>query len=88
MRFHEAGTHAIFILRKRGVSTLMQVQSHRCFRFYPAAASAGQFFVPMQIATFSCTREQRPASLHRLDGPLRLTAAGQVGCIRPSQGLG
>jgi len=49
MRFHEAGTHAIFILRKRGVSTLMQVPSHRCFSFYPASTSAGIFFVLMAI---------------------------------------
>ncbi len=88
MRFHEASAQAIFILRKPGVSTHMQVPSHWCFRFYPAAASAGQFFVPMRIAAFSCTREQRPASLHRLAGPLRMAAAGQMGCIRPSQGLG
>jgi hypothetical protein len=37
----------IFILCKPSVSTHMLVLSHRCFRFFPAATSAGQFFMPI-----------------------------------------
>jgi hypothetical protein len=52
MIFLEAGTQAIFILCQPSVSTHMLMPSHRCFRFYRAATSPGQFFMPMQIAAF------------------------------------